>query len=74
MSPVILLRWVTNFTIQGDETALANVRRVTGDNNYVPSDPTEMCNRVLVTCYMGSENSSEETKARAKVHRSHFVY
>ena len=67
MSPVILLRWVINFSIQGDETALANVRRVTGDNSYVPSDPTEMCNRVLVTCYMGSENSSEETKARAKV-------
>ncbi len=30
-------------------------------------DPTEMCSRVLVTCYMGSENSSEETKNRAKV-------
>jgi len=61
-----MCRLVVQAIQKGDETALANVRRVTGDNNYVPSDPTEMCNRVLVTCYMGSENSSEETKARAK--------
>ena len=56
-----------SYSFQGDETALSNVRRVVGDSSYVPSDPTELCNRVLVTCYMGSENSSEETKNRAKV-------
>jgi NAD+ synthase (glutamine-hydrolysing) len=50
----------------GDETALADVRRVTGDAAYTPTDAAELCNRLLVTCYMGSENSSEETKARAK--------
>ena len=25
-----------------------------------------MANRIFVTCYMGSENSSEETRSRAK--------
>jgi len=45
---------------------LADVRRVTGDQGYTPTDPQELCNRLLVTCYMGSENSSEETKARAR--------
>jgi len=39
---------------------------VTGDPGYTPTDAQELCNRLLVTCYMGSENSSEETKARAK--------
>jgi len=51
---------------KGDETALSNIRRVVGDSGYVPTDAAEMCGRVLVTCYMGSENSSEQTKSRAK--------
>jgi NAD+ synthase (glutamine-hydrolysing) len=42
------------------------VRRVTGDASYTPAEAAELCNRVLVTCYMGSENSSEETRSRAK--------
>jgi len=61
-----MCRLVVEAVQQGDETALASVRRVTGVSDYTPSDPSELCNRVLVTCYMGSENSSEETKARAK--------
>lgn len=51
---------------RGEEDVLRDVRRVTGDPGYTPTDPQELCNRLLVTCYMGSENSSEETKARAK--------
>jgi len=61
-----MCRLVVQAVQKGDETALANVRRVTGDSGYTPTDPAELCNRVLVTCYMGSENSSEETKTRAK--------
>ena len=33
---------------------------------YVPVDPKELANRIFVTCYMGSENSSEDTRSRAK--------
>ena len=29
-------------------------------------EPGELCNRLLVTCYMATENSSEDTKNRAK--------
>ena len=61
-----MCRLVVNAVQLGDETALADVRRVTGDAASTPSEAAELCNRVLVTCYMGSENSSEETKARAK--------
>ncbi len=43
------------------------LRRDVYMNILIILDPTEMCSRVLVTCYMGSENSSEETKNRAKV-------
>ena len=31
----------------------------------MPTDPRELANRIFVTCYMGTENSSEETKKRA---------
>ena len=34
--------------------------------SYTPSEPSELCGRLFVTCYMGSENSSEETKGRAR--------
>lgn len=44
---------------------LADVRRITADAEYTPKSPQELCNRILVTCYMGTENSSKETKNRA---------
>ena len=48
------------------ELVLSDLRRVVGDESYTPTDPAELCGRLLVTCYMGTECSSEETKARAK--------
>ncbi|EDO26927.1 predicted protein, partial [Nematostella vectensis] len=34
-------------------------------SEYIPTDPRELANRIFVTCYMGTENSSEETRKRA---------
>eukprot|EP00095_Tigriopus_kingsejongensis_P002439 snap_masked-scaffold380_size190731-processed-gene-0.11 protein:Tk02439 transcript:snap_masked-scaffold380_size190731-processed-gene-0.11-mRNA-1 annotation:"glutamine-dependent nad(+) synthetase" len=50
----------------GDEQCLTDVRRVVGEKDYVPKDAQELCNRLFITCYMGSENSSGETQVRAK--------
>ena len=58
---------VTEAVARGEETVMADVRRITGDAGYTPRDPQELCNRIFVTCYMGTENSSEETKTRASV-------
>lgn len=52
-----------------DKQVIADARRMTGeteDSTYVPSDPREFCNRIFHTCYMGTENSSAETRRRAK--------
>ena len=49
-----------------DQQVIQDARRVTGDLEYIPTDPQEFCNRIFTTCYMGSENSSAETKNRAK--------
>lgn len=37
-----------------------------GDAAYDPQDPRELCGRVFTTCYMASENSSENTRGRAR--------
>ncbi|XP_075529791.1 NAD synthetase [Dermacentor variabilis] len=50
----------------GDPDVLRDARRIVGDPEYVPREPRELCNRVLVTCYMGTENSSRETRALSK--------
>ncbi len=51
---------------KGDEQVVDDVRRVVGEPDYLPKNGKELCGRIFVTCYMGSENSSEETRARAK--------
>lgn len=46
-----------------------DARRIGGesvDSSYIPSDPREFANRIFYTCYMGTENSSTETRKRAK--------
>ncbi|XP_011881555.1 PREDICTED: glutamine-dependent NAD(+) synthetase [Vollenhovia emeryi] len=50
---------------RGDTQVLADIRKIVGDCEYIPIDPKQLCNTILVTCYMGTENSSAETKARA---------
>lgn len=49
-----------------DAQVLQDVRRIVGDAGYVPTDPKELCNLLLTTCYMGSENSSSETRQRSE--------
>ena len=49
-----------------DDQVIQDARRVTGDPEYIPTDPKEFANRVFTTCYMGSENSSVETRNLAK--------
>lgn len=52
-----------------DGQVIADARRITGepdDSTYVPRDASEFCGRIFHTTYMGTENSSRETRARAK--------
>ncbi|MCA9968672.1 MAG: NAD(+) synthase, partial [Anaerolineales bacterium] len=50
----------------GNAQVLADVRRLAGDDAYTPTDPAELAHRLLHTCYMGTRNSSAETRARAR--------
>mmetsp|Transcript_755 Transcript_755/g.1505 ORF Transcript_755/g.1505 Transcript_755/m.1505 type:complete len:698 (-) Transcript_755:116-2209(-) len=49
-----------------DETVLADVRRVVRDSKFVPKTSKELANKIFHTTYMGTKNSSAETRDRAK--------
>lgn len=56
---------IVNSVKKGDLQVLSDIRKIVGDFEYVPTDPKQLCNILLVTCYMATENSSSETKTRA---------
>ncbi|KAK3881782.1 hypothetical protein Pcinc_013812 [Petrolisthes cinctipes] len=58
---------VVQSVASGDEKVLEDVRRIVSQADYVPRDRRELCGRLFHTVYMASENSSQETKARAKL-------
>ena len=62
-----MCRLVCKAVNHGNMQVLNDVRSILKIKTYIPSDPNELCNRIFVTCYMGTENSSEDTKERAKL-------
>ncbi|KAJ7155494.1 hypothetical protein C8R43DRAFT_1000118 [Mycena crocata] len=64
-----MARLVAEAARRGDVQVIADARRISGEpdgSEYIPSDPREFTNRIFHTCYMGTENSSVETRQRAK--------
>ncbi|KAF8507701.1 hypothetical protein JB92DRAFT_3083999 [Gautieria morchelliformis] len=65
-----MCRLVAEAATRADNQVIEDARRMTGeppDSSYIPSDPREFANRIFHTCYMGTENSSKETRRRAKL-------
>ncbi|OWZ68719.1 NAD+ synthetase [Cryptococcus neoformans] len=64
-----MCRLVVEAAAKGDEQVIADARRIANepeDSTYIPEDPREFSGRIFHTCYMGTENSSSETRERAK--------
>ncbi|EEB95073.1 hypothetical protein MPER_06014 [Moniliophthora perniciosa FA553] len=64
-----MCRLVAEAARRADKQVIADARRIVGepeDSGYIPSDPRELCSRIFHTCYMGTENSSAETRNRAR--------
>lgn len=61
-----MCRLVVAAVRQGDEQVLEDVRKILADPTYTPDIPAALCNRLLVTCYMGGQNSSQKTKELAE--------
>lgn len=51
----------------GDKFVLSEAQKICGEKEgWVPKTPQELCGRIFHTCYMGTSNSSNETRSRAK--------
>ncbi|KAK7466402.1 glutamine-dependent NAD(+) synthetase [Stygiomarasmius scandens] len=64
-----MCRLVAEAARRADKQVIADARRIVGepeDSGYIPSDPRELASRIFHTCYMGTENSSADTRNRAK--------
>eukprot|EP00475_Leptophrys_vorax_P032561 TRINITY_DN5040_c0_g1_i1.p1 TRINITY_DN5040_c0_g1~~TRINITY_DN5040_c0_g1_i1.p1 ORF type:complete len:716 (+),score=148.75 TRINITY_DN5040_c0_g1_i1:37-2148(+) len=62
----IMCKLVCDEITKGDQQVLDDVRRVVRDPSYTPKDSAELANLILHTTYMGSKNSSEDTRKRAE--------
>lgn len=60
-----MCRMIVNSIQCGDIQVLEDVRKILADSQYVPENAAALCNRLLVTCYMGGQNSSEKTRKLA---------
>lgn len=50
----------------GETTTLADLRRLTGEPEFLPKTAQEIVSKLLHTCFMGTKHSSNDTKSRAK--------
>lgn len=60
-----MCRQVVAAVQNGDTHVLEDVRKILADPTYTPDIPAALCNRLLVTCYMGGQNSSKKTQQLA---------
>ena len=62
-----MCRLVVKECKEGNEQVLADARKLARkDNDWVPSSPQELASLLFYTCFMGTENSSKDTRARSK--------
>eukprot|EP00045_Choanoeca_perplexa_P012688 m.139808 g.139808 ORF g.139808 m.139808 type:complete len:698 (-) comp16099_c0_seq4:1105-3198(-) len=57
---------VVDAVAKGQSRVLEDVRRLVNDPEYTPTCPKELASRLFTTAYMGTTNSSAETRNRAK--------
>lgn len=48
-----------------NEQVIADIRQIVNDTNYTPTSASDLCSKVLVTCYMATVNNSQSTKSLA---------
>lgn len=63
-----MCRLVVEAISKGNKQVLDDARMLTGKSgtDWVPETPQQLANVLFHTCYMGTENSSQETRQRAK--------
>jgi NAD+ synthase (glutamine-hydrolysing) len=56
-----------SITKSGDQKVLKHLREIVREPEFTPKNAQEICERVLFTTYMATDNSSQETRDRAEL-------
>lgn len=63
----LMCRLVVEAVKSGDKQVLADIQMLTHQlEDWIPKTPQEIAGKLFYTCFMGTENSSKETRSRAK--------
>ncbi|XP_035773682.1 glutamine-dependent NAD(+) synthetase-like [Anopheles albimanus] len=60
-----MCRLVVRAIEEGQQQVREDCGKILAEPGYVPPSAADLCRRLLFTCYMGTENSSRETRQRA---------
>ena len=58
-------RLISEAIESGNKQVLQDVQNVAGDSDWEPKGAADICNHILHTCFMGTTNSSKETRSRS---------
>lgn len=65
-----MCRLVVKESAEGNQQVISDIRKIARmnqeGNDWVPKDPTEVASKLFHTCFMGTENSSKETRSRSR--------
>ena len=62
-----MCRLVCKEAAEGNEQVIADARRITRSaDDWIPADPRELAHMIFHTAYMGTSNSSKETRERSR--------
>lgn len=65
-----MCRLVVSNCAHGNKQVIKDSREVAGypeNSDWIPQTPQELASRIFHTCYMGTKNSSTETRKRSKI-------
>lgn len=62
----LMCRLVVSACEQGDKQVISDIQALTHDSDFIPKTPQDVAGKLFYTSFMGTENSSNETRSRAK--------
>lgn len=66
-STAIIVYSMCKILFDNYEIIKEELQNVIREKDFIPDNPRDICSKLLHSCYMGTENNSEETKKRANI-------
>lgn len=62
----LMCKLVVDACAKGNKQVISDIQALTHLPDFIPTTPQEVAAKLFYTCFMGTENSSPETRSRAK--------